>query len=244
MCGTSANKSYLQTIIRPLTAREFSRRSMIITERSKLQQSWVLCQTICSILRQESLPLTKTCSRLVKSQRCNKTLNRLEFSLESVVTPVWSQITHETWTKGTSTLKTDSPQSSSMITFQCSDSNDSTSARSPHKVWWCRTLRSAYKTQAVTSIAITPSVKLHLRKLHKIIINHLGQTIKMSRCFQSTISPNRMGLHLEVKTSNTFLMRRGPELAVRTRVINRRPTSARRSRVSVGRRMRVRRDQA
>lgn len=244
MYDTSANKSYPRTIINLSTAGDSSRQSMITTGRSKRQRRWAWCQTICSTLRQDCLPWTKTCSRLARSQRSNQTHNLWEFSSESVVTPAWSQITHETWTKDTSTLRTGNHLTSSTTTFRCLVSNDSTSARSPHKVWWCRTLCSVTKIQTVTLVASTPSVKLHLRKLRYIINNHLGQTIKMSRCSLSTISPSQMVLSSEVKISSKFLMRLGPELAGRTWVINRLPTLVRLARVLAGRRQRVRRDQA
>lgn len=224
MCGTSANKSRHRRIISPSTAVDSNHRSMITTEPLKRQRSWVWCQMICSILRRDSLLLTKNCSLLAKSQKFNLTLNRSEFSSESVVTPAWSQVTHETWTKDTSTHKTGTPLTFLMIIFRCLDSNDSMSARSPHKVWWCHTQCSAYKTQAAMLVASTPSVKLHLRKSRYIIINHLEQTIKMSRCIQSTIFLSRMVLSSKVKISNKFSMHREPELAARMQVINRPPT--------------------
>lgn len=63
----------------------------------------------------------------------------------------------------------------------------------------------------------------------------------MIRWVKSTISQSRMVLNLEVKISSKFSMLREPELASRTQVTNLQ-TSARRSRVSTGRRIRC--DQA
>lgn len=165
MCGTSANKSSHQKTTSLSTAEVSNRRSMITTGPLKQQRSWVWCQTKCLISRQDSLPLTKIYSRLAKSQRSNLTPNQWEFSSEPMVTLAWSQITHETRTKGTNTLKTGNHQSSLTITFRCMDSNDSLGARSPHKVWWCLTVCREFKSHKATLEANTPSVKLHLRKL-------------------------------------------------------------------------------